>query len=124
MMSIRICSLSSSVQDEHIRKTMLNSSHCSSSQEFEEVSKVLRTMAFIAETTTATRISQASRLPIHLVHASISRLNFNSVRNDRPSPIRLCRLGCARPGAAACPAASMKRQHHPSAVNRRQLEVC
>ena len=42
---------------------MLNSTHCSSSQELEEVSKTLRTMALIAETITATRISHASRLP-------------------------------------------------------------
>ena len=55
---------------------MLNSTHCSSSQELEEVSKVLRTIALIAETITATRISHARRLPVHRVNASIPRLNF------------------------------------------------
>ncbi len=103
-MSIRMCSLSSSVQGEHSRKTMLNSTHCSSSQELEEVSKVLRTIALMAETTTATRISHARRLPVHRVNASIPRLNFKSDCNDRPSPIRLCRLDRARQGAAAYPA--------------------
>src|SRR5216684_8899557 len=85
--SIRICSLSSRVQDEHSRKTMLNSTHCSSSQELDEVSKVLRTIALRADTTTATRISHARRLPTHLVNASIPRLNFKSDCNDRPSPV-------------------------------------
>ena len=50
---------------------MLNSTHCSSSQEFDEVSKILRTVALTAETTTAARISQARRLPIQMVMASI-----------------------------------------------------
>src|SRR5436305_15263543 len=83
-MSIRMCSLSSSVQDEHSRKTMLNSTHCSSSHEFEDVSKVLRTMALSADTTTAARISQASRLPNHRVNASIPLLNFRSDCNASP----------------------------------------
>src|SRR6266702_610074 len=85
-MSIRMCSLSSNVHDEHSRKTMLNSTHCSSSQELEEVSKVLRTVALIAETMTATRISHASRLPVQRVNASILRLNFKSDCNEKPSP--------------------------------------
>src|SRR5260370_24621210 len=84
-----ICSLSSRVQDEHSRNTMLNSTHCSSSQELDEVSKVLRTIALSADTTTATRISHASRLPVHLVNASIPRLIFKSDCNDRPPPIAL-----------------------------------
>src|SRR5712692_3751794 len=92
--SIRICSLSSSVQDEHSRNTMLNSTHCSSSQELEEVSKVFRTAALRADTTTATRISHARRLPSHLVNASIPRLIFRSDCNDSPSQLRLCRLDC------------------------------
>ena len=66
---------------------MLNSTHCSSSQEFEEVSKILRTIALSADTTTATRISHARRLPIHLVNASIPRLIFKSDCNDRSSPV-------------------------------------
>ena len=63
-MSMRICSLSSSVHGEHSRNTTLNSTHCSSSQELDEVSKTLRTMALTADTITATRISHASRLPV------------------------------------------------------------
>src|SRR3954453_775673 len=86
-MSMRMCSLSSSVHDEHIRNTMLNSSHCSSSQELDEVSKVLRTIALSADTTTATRISHARRLPIHLVNVSIPLLIFKSDCNDGPPPI-------------------------------------
>src|SRR5450631_1809714 len=82
--SIRICSLSSRVQDEHSRKTMLNSTHCSSSHELEDVSKILRTMALSADTTTASRISQASRLPTQRVNASIPLLNFRSDCNASP----------------------------------------
>src|SRR5665647_2424970 len=92
--SIRICSLSSRVQDEHSRKTTLNSTHCSSSQELDEVSKTLRTMALSADTNTATRISHASRLPVHRVNASIPRLIVRSDCNDSPPQLRLGRLGC------------------------------
>src|SRR6266849_7389497 len=84
--SIRICSLSSSVQGEHSRKTMLNSTHCSSSQELDEVSSVLRTIAFAADTTTATKISHARCFPVQRVNASIPRLTFRSDCNDRSSP--------------------------------------
>src|SRR5436305_367440 len=58
--SIRMCSLSSSVQGEHSRKTMLNNTHCSSSQELEDMSKVFRMIALTADTTTATRISRGA----------------------------------------------------------------
>ena len=44
-MSMRMCSLASRVHGEHSRNTTLNSTHCSSSQEFDEVSKILRTVA-------------------------------------------------------------------------------
>ena len=53
---------------------MLNSTHCISSQEFDDVSKTLRTVALAAETTTAARISHANRLPIHVVAASTTRV--------------------------------------------------
>ena len=62
-MSMRMCSLASNVQGEHSRNTMLNSTHCSSSQEFDDMSKILRTVALAAETITAARMSQARRLP-------------------------------------------------------------
>ena len=42
-MSMRMCSLASSVHGEQSRNTALNSTHCSSSQEFDEVSNTLRT---------------------------------------------------------------------------------
>src|SRR6202142_2604112 len=58
-MSMRMCSLASSVHGEHTRNTALNSTHCNSSQEFDEVSKILRTEELTADTTTAARISQA-----------------------------------------------------------------
>ena len=58
-MSMRMCSLSSSVQDATSRNTAPNSTHCSSSQEFDEVSNSLRMMALTADTMTAARISQA-----------------------------------------------------------------
>src|SRR3954447_20339263 len=80
-MSMRMCSLSSSVQGEHSRNTAENSTHCSSSQEFDDVSSVLRTMALIVEMMTASRISQASRLPVQVVNASIPRLNFSNACN-------------------------------------------
>src|SRR6266542_3800215 len=50
--SMRMCSLTSSVHGEHSRKTKLNSTHCSSSQAFEEVSNTLRTVALVAEMST------------------------------------------------------------------------
>src|SRR3954452_8641003 len=89
MISIRICSLSSSVHGEHSRNTMLNSTHWSSSQEFDEVSKILRIDALAAETSTATKISHARRLPVHRVNASIPRLIFRSDCNVGPPPIGL-----------------------------------
>src|SRR5215203_3789402 len=43
-MSIRMCSLSSNVHGEQSRKTMLKSTHCSSSHELDEISNDLRIM--------------------------------------------------------------------------------
>ena len=70
-----MCSLASSVHGEHSKNTMLNSTHCNSSQEFDDVSNILRMVALAAETITAARISQAIRLPIQVVAASIARVN-------------------------------------------------
>src|SRR5882757_9688881 len=103
-MSIRMCSLSSSVQGEHSRKTMLNSTHCSSSQELEETSKLLRTMALAAETITATRMSHARRLPVQRVNASIPLLNFKSACNDNPPQFASAVLTAHPQDAAAYPA--------------------
>src|SRR4051794_34627828 len=122
-MSMRMCSLSSSVHGEHSRNTMLNSTHCSSSQELEDISKDLRTIAFIADTTTASRISQARRLPVHFVNASMPRLIFRSDCNDGPPRFCLCRLECTDRGHWPVRPASMKQRHHSSAGSRRQSEV-
>ena len=77
-MSMRMCSLESSVHGEQSRNTMLNSTHCSSSQEFDDVSKTLRTVALAADTNTAARMSQDRRLPIQVFIASIRRLSGSS----------------------------------------------
>ena len=62
---------------------MLNSTHCSSSQEFDEVSKILRTVALVADTSTAARMSQATYLPIQVLMASIAGLTgSNDFKNE------------------------------------------
>ena len=66
---------------------MLNSTHCSSSQEFDDVSKILRTMALTAETTTAARMSQDRRLPSQVFMASIRRLNGRSVLRSESTSV-------------------------------------
>ena len=53
---------------------MLNSTHCSSSHELDEVSNVLRMIALTAEMITASRISHAMRLPVQRVNASSARM--------------------------------------------------
>ena len=103
-MSIRMCSLSSSVQDAHSRNTMLKSTHCSSSHELEDVSNVFRTIAFSAEMTTASRISQARRLPVQRVNASIPLLSFRSACKIGPPRFAPAVL-TAPSGALACLAA-------------------
>ena len=66
---------------------MLNSTHCSSSQEFDDVSKILRTVALAADTMTAARISHASRLPIHVLMASTTReTGSNALSNASRAP--------------------------------------
>src|SRR4051794_17340037 len=126
--SIRICSLSSNVHGEHSRNTTLNNTHCSSSHEFEEVSNVLRTMAFTAEMITAVRINHARRLPVQRVNASIPRLKFSSDCNDRSSPFESLAVLNA-PGAQRLvarprrvPPGSQRPGPHFSAGSRRQLE--
>src|SRR5215510_12523427 len=85
-MSIRMCSLASNVHGEQSRNTMLNSTHCSSSQEFEDVSKTLRTVALTAETITAASISHANRFPIHAVAASTARVAGSNAFNNASRP--------------------------------------
>ena len=63
-MSMRICSFTCSVQEAHSRKTAPNSIHCSSSQALDETLKSLRMIALTVATMTASRISQATFLPI------------------------------------------------------------
>src|SRR5262249_45525935 len=86
MMSMRMCSLSRSVHDAHSRKTTLNSTHCSSSQAFDDTSNVLRTTALIADTATAAKIAQAHHLPICTLTASIRPLSLRSARTAIPVP--------------------------------------
>src|SRR6185437_12542164 len=78
-MSMRTCSLFNSVHGAHMRKTKLKSTHCSSSHALEDVSNTLRTTALTAETITARRISQAARLPIQVLAASIARVAGSNV---------------------------------------------
>ena len=83
--SIRMCSLDKSVQGEHRRKTIPNRIHCSSSQAFEDVSKTLRTVAFVAEMMTTITMSKDKSLPRRKFRASIMWLSLSSTVN--PSSI-------------------------------------
>jgi len=56
--SMRTCSLRSSVNPEHRRKTAEKRYHCASRNAFELMLKSLRTIAFPALTSTATSTSQ------------------------------------------------------------------
>ena len=104
---------------------MLNSTHCSSSQELEDMSKLLRTMALIADTITATRISHARRFPVQRVNASIPRLSFKSDCNGVSSPNSASAVLTASVGRIGLSSrASMKQAHQTSGRARRQLEVC
>src|SRR5262245_35501768 len=80
-MSMRICSLESSVHAEHSRKTAPNKIHWISSQELEEVLKTLRTVALAALTSTAARMAQATICPSRVLNASTDRLNLSNVFN-------------------------------------------
>src|SRR6266480_3239489 len=85
-MSMRMCSLSRSVHDAHKRNTALNNTHCSSSQEFDDMSNTLRTVALTADTTTAARMAHATHLPICVLMASITPLSLRSARTLFPFP--------------------------------------
>jgi hypothetical protein len=68
---------------------MLKSTHCSSNHEFDDVSKTLRMVAFAAETMTAANMSHASRFPIQVVKASMTRVDgSNAFRNASKAPTR------------------------------------
>ncbi len=58
-MSMRTCSFNWSVQGAQNRNTMLNKTHCSSSQAFDERSKTLRTVALTADTRMASSTIRA-----------------------------------------------------------------
>ena len=66
-MSMRMCSLASSVQGEHSKNTMLNSTHCNSSHEFDEVSKTLADGGIGSGDEYGGHISHAIRFPIQVV---------------------------------------------------------
>src|SRR3954471_21489417 len=104
-MSMRMCSLSSSVHDATIRNTAPNSTHCSSSQELDETSKSLRMMAFTADTITAARMSHARILPMRKLIASMTRLTPRSIPT-LAFPLRAAPL-LAHP--ARCPSRSWRR---------------
>ena len=69
--SMRTCSFDSSVQGAQSRNTMLNSTHCSSSQAFDETSKTLRTVALPADTRMAMRTIRAKNWPIQRLTVSM-----------------------------------------------------
>src|SRR5262249_19808095 len=77
-MSMRMCSLDRRVHGEHKRNIAPNRTHCSSSHEFDEVSKTFRTVALVAEMTTTTRTSQDKPLPIGKLTAPIARLSLSN----------------------------------------------
>jgi hypothetical protein len=129
-MSMRMCSFDSNVQGEHNRKMTLNSTHCSSSQALDEVSKTLRTVAFVAEIRTTSRISQDSHLPSRALTASIARLNARSVLTlPRPPKAPQFRSGAfASPPTRAVrfPSAARERPpnpNRPSGVNRNLVDA-
>ena len=80
-MSMRMCSLDSSVHAEHSRKTAPNRIHWISSHELDEVLKTLRTMALAALTSTAARMAQATIWPTRVLNASTARLKLSSPFN-------------------------------------------
>src|SRR5262245_2207721 len=77
MMSMRMCSLERRVHGEHRRNIVPNSTHCSSSQAFDEVSNTFLIVALVAETITTIRISQDKTLPIRKLTASMARLSLS-----------------------------------------------
>ena len=92
-MSMRMCSLTASVQGAASRKTTANSHHCSSSQAFELMSNTLRMTALPALITAAATISQATQRPIGAWPSSMRRLR--EVVSWRPSPSARRRARCA-----------------------------
>src|SRR3972149_4656856 len=84
-MSMRMCSFESSVHGAHSRKTRLNSTHCNASHAFEDRSKSFRTVAFVADTSTAAITSQLKTLPIRELTASMMRLSLRRTLNMTPA---------------------------------------
>ena len=73
-----------------------NITHCSSSQAFDELSKTLRMMALLAETSTTMRISQDTTLPIRKLSASMTRLSLSNAAKCDPPAVVPC--GTRPPG--------------------------
>src|SRR5262249_57811685 len=109
-MSMRMCSLDRRVHGEHSRKIIPNSTHCNSSQAFDDVSNSLRTVALVAEMMTTIRISQDSTLPIRKLSASMKLLSLSKPATCDPpgrSPVSasdssLRGLALAANGPGAC----------------------
>ena len=80
-MSMRMCSLESSVHAAHSRNTAPNRIHWISSHELEEVLKTLRTVALAALMRMAARMAQATTWPMRALKASTARLNRSNVFN-------------------------------------------
>src|SRR5262249_5704721 len=106
MMSMRMCSLERRVHGEHRRNIVPNSTHCSSSQAFDEVSNTFLIVALVAETITTIRISQDKTLPIRNLPGSRARLSLTNPPPSFPhciswegSPNRRCRLLLLAPTA-------------------------
>ena len=115
-MSMRMCSLSSSVHGEHSRNTTLNNIHCSSSQEFDEVSNTLRTVALAADTTTATRISHESQRPSRALNASMVPLTLSSALRSasKSGPLRAAGQSRSRCCIPPCQPADSTQANRPS----------
>src|SRR5205814_5413416 len=124
-MSIRMCSFERRVHGEHIRKTMLNRTHCNSSQEFDDMSNIFRTVALAAEISTVIRISQLVHRPIRVLIVSMTRLTLRNDSTTFPSAAG-AKPGGAWPGCSGLRAATPRRHcaaSYSGRSGRRQPKV-
>src|SRR5262249_41052750 len=77
IMSIRMCSFDSSVQDEQRRNTAPNRTHCSSNHELDETLNTFRAVALMALTRMAASKPQATICPRRVLNRSTIRLNLS-----------------------------------------------
>ena len=88
---MRMCSLAFRVQDAQSMKTAPKRYHCSSSHAFDEMPKMLRMMALMAETRMATTIAQATDLADAFVEA-VDGPAYSQERFHRCFPLTLYQL--------------------------------